>query len=389
MDIDLIRRQTKGCSNKIFLNSAGSSMVPDEVTAIMVDYLNEEAITGGYALAAKREAEIDQFYTEAAILLNCSPDNIAYTTSATDSYARALTAIDFKNGDVILTTDDDYVSNQLAFLSLKHRYGVQVIRANNLPDGDLDLDSFEKLVKQHHPKLVALTHIPTNSGLIQPAEQVGKICRQYDILYLLDACQSVGQMNVDVKKTGCDFLTTTGRKFLRGPRGTGLLYISDRVLATDMVPLIFDMRGSSWTGPDTYELFGTSKRFELWESSYAGKLGFAVALKYLNAVGITDIEQYNTELMKQFRTKLEQVKGLKLHDRGSRLSSILTFTTENRSLEQTAQLLRDNGVYFSTSPRTAAVIDFGKKNLDAVLRFSPHYFNTVEELEKVVTILAD
>lgn len=387
MNIDLIRQQTRGCSNKIFFNSAGSSLVTDEVTDVMVDYLREEGMIGGYALMAKREAEIDQFYTEAAILFNCSPENIAYTTSSTDAYARALTAIDFKAGDVILTTDDDYISNQLAFLSLRDRYGIQLVRAENLPNGDLDLDSFENLVRQHQPKLVALTHIPTNSGLIQAAEEVGQICRRYDILYLLDACQSAGQMNVDVKKIECDFLTTTGRKFLRGPRGTGILYISDRVLASGLAPLIFDMRGNVWTEPDTYKLSDTARRFELWESSYADKLGFAVALKYLNSVGIANIEQYNKELIKQFRTRLQEVKGLNLHDRGSHLSSILTFTTETRSLEQTAQLLRDNEVYFSISPGGSALLDFAKKGLNGVLRFSPHYFNTIEELEKVITIL--
>jgi cysteine desulfurase/selenocysteine lyase len=387
MDIELIRQQTRGCSNKIFFNSAGSSLVTDEVTDVMIDYLKEEGMIGGYALMAKREADIDQFYTEAAILLNCSPGNIAYATSATDAYAKALTSIGFKSGDVILTTDDDYISNQLAFLSLKQRYGIKLIRSENLPNGDLDLDSFEKLVQQHQPKLVALTHIPTNSGLVQPAEEVGKICRKYDVLYLLDACQSVGHMNVDVKKTGCDFLTTTGRKFLRGPRGTGILYISDRVLQTDLVPLIFDMRGNAWTGPNEYKLSDTARRFELWESSYADKLGFAVALKYLNSVGIDNIAQYNAELMKQFRAQLQEVKGLTLHDRGSHLCSILTFTMENRSLEQTAQLLRDNEVYFSISPGGSALLDFAKKGLDGVLRFSPHYFNTIDELEKVITIL--
>lgn len=387
MDIDLIRQETKGCTDKIFLNSAGSSLVTDRVTDVMVNYLTDEAQAGGYALASEYDAEMSELYTEAAILLNCAPENIAYTNSATDGYARAITSVDFKTGDIILTTDDDYISNQLSFFSLKKRFGIELIRAKNLPNGDLDLDDFEKLVKQHQPKLVAITHIPTNSGLIQPVEEVGIICRKYDILYLLDACQAVGQLNVDVKKIGCDFLTATGRKFLRGPRGTGLLYVSDKVLATEMVPLIFDMKGAEWTGANEYRLLKTAKRFEFWESSIACRLGLAAALKYVNSIGITTIEHYNIKLMQTFRSRLQEVKGLHLHDRGSQLSNILTFTTDNRSMEETAQLLRDNHVYFSLSAREFALIDFTKKDLDGVIRFSPHYFNTAHELEKIIAIL--
>jgi len=388
MDIDLIRRQTRGCHDKIFLNSAGSSLVPDSVVQQMTDYLLQEAQAGGYALAGQFDAEISDVYQQAAVLLNCAPQNIAYVGSATDAYAKALSSVRFNKGDVILTTDDDYISNQLSFLSLKNRFDIEIVRAENTPDGDIDLASFEDLVIKHNPKLIAITHIPTNSGLVQQAEAVGNICRTYDILYLLDACQSVGQLVVDVKKINCDFLTATGRKFVRGPRGTGLLYVSDRVLASDMVPLIFDMQGASWTGVNDYQLAPTAKRFEFWESSIAGKLGLAAALRYINEIGIAEIELYNQQLMKKFRSEMERVPGLQLHDQGSRLSSILTFTTANRSLEDTAQLLRDHQVYFSMSFRNFALIDFTKKDLDGVIRFSPHYFNTSQELEKIIAILS-
>jgi cysteine desulfurase/selenocysteine lyase len=387
MDIDLIRAQTRGCKDKIFLNSAGSSLVPQSVTGKMISYLQMEALEGGYALLNQYTADMEELYVQAALLFNCEPRNIAYAASATYAFARAITSIPFKEGDVILTTDDDYISNQLAFLSLKQRFGIRVIRGGSLPDGNLDIDGFEKLMIQHRPKLVAMVYMPTNSGLVQPAEEVGVLCRKYDVLYLLDACQAVGQRLVDVQQIGCDFLTATGRKFVRGPRGTGLLYVSDKVLDMQLVPLIFDMQGADWTGDDTYTLTKTAKRFELWESSAAGKLGLAEALRYINEIGITNIEHYNIGLVKQFREGLEKVAGLELHDQGSLLSNIITFTTHNRPLQDTAQHLRDHKLYFSMSFRDFARIDFNKKNLDAVIRFSPHYFNTPEELEKTIDIL--
>lgn len=388
MDINTVRQETKGCVDKIFLNSAGASLVPEVVTEKMVSYLLEEAQIGGYALANKSGAALQEFYTEAAKLLNCKAENIAFTTSATDAYAKAISSVDFKSGDVILTTDDDYISNQLSFLSLKKHYGLEIVRASNAADGSLDLEAFEKMVIEHRPKLIALTHIPTSSGLVQPAAAVGQICRKYNILYLLDACQSVGQLVVDVQAINCDFLTATGRKFLRGPRGTGMLYVSDRVLSTNMVPLIFDMQGAKWSGFNEYELAKTAVRFEFWESSVAGKLGLTAALKYANSIGMANIEQYNASLMKQFRTQLKTVKGLNLHDKGIQLSNILTFTIDNRSIEELTQLLNDNNIYYSLSFKDFALIDFTNKKLDRAIRFSAHYFNTPEELEKVVAILS-
>jgi len=387
MDINTIRKETRGCTDKIFLNSAGSSLVTDTVFDIMMNSLTEEARIGGYALASLNQEGIDDFYAETAKLLNCKLENIAFQTSATDAYAKAISSIEFKTGDVILTTDDDYVSNQISFLSLKKRFGIKIVRAVTRSDGDLDLVAFEELVKEHQPKLVALTHIPTSSGLVQAAEEVGAICRKYNTWYLVDACQSVGQLVVDVQKIGCDFLAATGRKFLRGPRGTGFLYVSDRALEAGLAPLIIDMIGAEWTSADDYKLEPTAKRFEFWESSIAGRLALKEAVKYANHVGMANIQEYNTGLMAQFRNQLKQVKGLNLQDRGTQLSNILTFTMDQHTTEEIAQQLREHHVYFSITSLCSARIDFPKKNIESAVRLSPHYFNTPEELEKVVTIL--
>jgi cysteine desulfurase/selenocysteine lyase len=388
MDINTIRQHTRGCLDKIFFNSAGSSLVPETVTNQMVSYLNEEALIGGYALAARHASAQAEFYTETAKLLNSKPENIAFCSSATDAYAKALSSVTFKNGDAIITTDDDYISNQLAFLSLQKEYQLEIVRAPNVEDGSLDMAAFESCITQHPTKLVAITHIPTSSGLVQPAAAIGEICNRLGVLYLLDACQSVGQLDIDVQKIGCDYLTATGRKFMRGPRGTGMLYVSDRVLNAGLVPRIFDMQAARWTGPDTYELTNTAGRFEYFETSIAGKLGLMQAIKYANEIGMANIEAYNKELMQHFRQAMAEVKGLTLHDKGTQLSNILTFTIENKSVDELMKLLSNNQVYYSVSFKDFALIDFSKKNIDRAIRFSPHYFNTTEECEKVVAILS-
>ncbi|CAA7392403.1 aminotransferase class V-fold PLP-dependent enzyme [Chryseobacterium fistulae] len=383
MDIESIRKDTKGLSDNFFFNSAGSSLMPKIVVESMINYFNQEEQWSGYEVANRSSELFECFYEETAKLLNCKPSNIAFTTSATDAYAKALSSIPFKEGDCIITTNEDYISNHITFVSLQKKLNVKVIRMKNFSNNELDLEDLERLVKEYHPKLIAVTHVPTNSGLIQNVEGVGKICRQYDIIYMVDACQSVGQMVVDVQKINCDFLTATGRKFMRGPRGTGFLYVSDKILEQNYVPLFLDMRGIKWSGHDDYELINMAKRFEHWEISYGSLLGLLEAVKYANNVGMDHIETYNKKLSKTLRENLQN-NGFKIMDKGINLSSIITFCGRNESLDTIQKVLRENNVFFSLSYKESAVIDFTKKNVDElIVRFSPHYFNTLEEIESI------
>ncbi len=389
MDINKIRQDTRGLEDgKIFLNNAGSSLMPGMVTDAMTDYLALEERSGGYHVANVHADTLEEFYDESAKLINAGPSNMAFATSATEAYTKALSSIVFKENDVIITTADDYISNQITFISLHKKLRVKVVRMKNLPDHELDLEDLEHLIKVHHPKLVAVTHIPTNSGLIQDVEAVGRICREHHILYLVDACQSVGQMVVDVEKIGCDFLTATGRKFLRGPRGTGFLYVSDRVLEQEYAPLLLDMRGADWTDYDDYELFKTAKRFEHWERSYASMLGLKHAIRYANDVGMDEIESYSKSLSQKLRENLKE-SGFSVWDWGNRLSSIVTFSGPDGDLENIQKFLKENNVYFSVTYKNSALIDFTNKNINGIVRLSPHYFNTMEEIKKVSEILKD
>lgn len=387
MNADKIRQDIRGLSDgKIFLNNAGSSLMPKIVVDSMIDYLHQEEQFGGYEVANRNAELSEQFYDETAKLINCKPSNIAFATSATEAFAKALSSIIFKEGDVIITTVDDYISNQITFISLQKTLNVKIVRTKNLSDNELDLEDLESLIKQHNPKLVAVTHIPTNSGLIQNVEGVGKICKQYNVLYLVDACQSVGQMVVDVEKIGCDFLTATGRKFMRGPRGTGFLYVSDRVLEQNYAPLLLDMRGANWTEYNDYELFKTAKRFEHWEISYASLLGFTQALKYANDIGLHNIENYNRKLSGKLRENIKNI-GFNVWDLGNNLSSIITFSGPDGDLENIQKVLKENNIFFSATYKNSALIDFTNKNINGIVRLSPHYFNTAEEIEKVSGIL--
>ncbi|HEX9957699.1 MAG TPA: aminotransferase class V-fold PLP-dependent enzyme, partial [Fibrella sp.] len=326
MNLDQLRRDTPATNHLIHLNNAGAGLMPTVVSNAVQDYLAHEARYGGYESVAAYGEQLQEIYPQAAQLLNTQPRNIALASSATNAYAQALSAIPFREGDVILTTNDDYISNQFAFLSLQKRMGVRIVRADDYPAGGVIPDQLIELARRLRPVVIAVTHVPTNSGRIQPVDAFGEVAREVGAWYIVDACQSVGQMPVNAEAIGADFLSLTGRKFLRGPRGTGLLYVSDRALDAGLEPLFIDMRGADWTGTDTYQPQASARRFEQWETAPALTLGLTEAIRYANAIGSSAIAQRNAALMKQLHAGLADQPGIRLLDEAEHTASLLLFT---------------------------------------------------------------
>ncbi|MGX2996159.1 aminotransferase class V-fold PLP-dependent enzyme [Streptomyces sp. JNUCC 64] len=389
LDVTALRADTPGCRQVVHFNNAGCGLLATPVLDVMVDHLNLEARIGGYEASAARAAEVRGFHTEIAALVNTAPGNIAFAGSATHAYANALSSIPFEADDVILTTRDDFVSNQIAFLSLRKRFGVRVVHAPDAPGGGVDVAAMAALMRTHRPRLVSATHVPTNSGLVSPVAEIGRHCRELDLLYLVDACQSVGQLVIDVAEIGCDLLTATCRKFLRGPRGSGFLYVSDRVLRAGNEPLFIDMHGARWTGPDRYEPVGTAARFEEWEFPYATVLGSAAAVRYAREVGVEAIERRTPALAARLRERLAPVLGVRLLDRGPRLAGLVTFAVEGWRPEPFKAAVDARGINSALSFREFAQFDFGDKDVEWCLRLSPHYYNTEEEVDHVADAVAD
>lgn len=384
MNIDLLRKETPGCTQKIHFNNAGASLMPQSVIDAMIEHIQLEAIMGGYEAADLKAKEITGFYDSVAQLINCNATNIAFTSSATNSFSRALSCIPFQEGDSILLANEDYISNQIAFLSLQKRFKLKILRAASLASGGVDVDDMKRLMDAHHPKLVSLTHVPSNTGLIQPVEEVGELCSERDIYYLVDACQSVGQIPVDVKKIKCDFLSATMRKFLRGPRGAGFLYVSDKIINQKLEPLFIDMRGADWISADEYTPRMDARRFEDWELPYALVLGSKAAIDQALVVGSNEIQARNKHLCSLVRKAISGISRLRLLDIGERQSSIITVEIPNRKPQEVLAELRQQGINTSVGYRSFALIDFNAKNVEWALRISPHYYNTESEVEKLI-----
>jgi selenocysteine lyase/cysteine desulfurase len=271
---------------------------------------------------------------------------------------------------------------------MERRLGVRLLRADSLPEGGVDVENMRALMDAHKPRLVSLTHVPTNSGLVQPVEEVGRLCRERNILYLVDGCQSTGQIPVDMKRIGCDFFSGTFRKFLRGPRGAGFLYISDNILNQDIWPMYVDMRGANWTDPNEFTLRKDGGRFEDWEFPYGLVLGAREAVRYALTIGMAEIEKRNALLCAKVREGLNEL-GLRILDKGKHQSSIITVALPGKNPGEVIRQLRDRKVNTSISYREYAVIDYDAKGVTWGLRISPHYYNNEEEIALMMAALRE
>jgi selenocysteine lyase/cysteine desulfurase len=385
------RKDTTGCAHVIHLNNAGAGLMPDAVTRAIQEHITLESTIGGYEAAALRADAIKDFYIQAGKLFGCPASNIAFTSSATDAYTRALSSIPFQHGDVILTDNDDFISNQIQFLSCQKRFGIRIVRIKNAPEGGVDLDDLQQQLTKLRPRLLAITHIPTNAGLVQPVKAIGDIYGQYQnthadkTWYILDACQSAGQLPLDVQQLRCDFLSVTARKFLRGPRGTGFLYISDKALEEGLEPLFIDMRGAEWVEKDVYRPVKDATRYEDWEFAYALVLGARAAIDYCLNIGVDRIGPQIRLLSDILRQELSMLDKVRVLDKGPELGGLVTFTVSGATPEHLVKELLKRKINVVPSYRGFAVIDFDEKGVQWALRASPHYYNTMEEIHSFLS----
>ncbi|HWA47424.1 MAG TPA: aminotransferase class V-fold PLP-dependent enzyme [Dongiaceae bacterium] len=378
LDIARLRAETPACASLIHFNNAGASLMPEPVYRATIDHMALEQTIGGYEAAGAADATLEDFYDAFAALLNCDRGEIAYVENATRAWDMAFYSLPLKAGDRILTAEAEYVSNFLGFLHQARRRGLEVDVAPCDASGQVDVGALERLITPK-TRLIALTHIPTQGGLVNPAEDVGAVAKRHGITYLLDACQSAGQMPLDVKKIGCQLLSGTGRKFLRGPRGTGFLYVSKSII-DQLDPPFIDLGSANWTSERTFELLPDARRFENWESYVAGRIGLRAAVRYALVLGLDQIEARVTALAAKLREALATVPGVTVHDLGRRKSGIVTFDKADEKPRDLQARLRAAKINVSVSSKTSAQLDFSRRGLSQVVRASVHYFNTEAEI---------
>jgi cysteine desulfurase/selenocysteine lyase len=384
-DIERARRDTPGVAHVAHLNNAGAALPPKQVTDAVVTHLRREAEIGGYEAAAEAHDQVEHTYDAIARLIGCQTSEIAIVENATRAWDMAFYGLPFAAGDRILTARAEYSSNVIAFLQVAARTGAVVEVVDNDESGQLSVDDLRRrLADDTAPvKLIAVTHVPTQGGLVNPAEEIGVAAREADVPYLLDACQSVGQLPVDVEQIGCDFLSATGRKYLRGPRGTGFLYVRSNMIER-VEPPFLDLHAATWTAPNRYQIRSDARRFENWETNYATKIGLGVAVDYAMSWGLDAIEQRVTALADHLRAALDELTGVRVHDQGRRRCGIVTFTVEGVPSREVQRRLAQHGINVSVSLVEYARLDLPDRGLPDLVRASIHYYNTENELQTLI-----
>ncbi|MFK7801187.1 MAG: aminotransferase class V-fold PLP-dependent enzyme [Anaerolineae bacterium] len=384
-DIEKARRETRAANNRIHFNNAGSSLMPVPVADVLHAYLHKEEEIGGYETAAAEADALENFYTASAKLLNCDPDEVAFIENATRAWDMAFYSIRFEAGDKILTSIAEYGSNVISMLQQAKRYGAEVVFVPDDEHGQLDVTALENLVDEK-VKLIAISHIPTGGGLVNPAVAVGKIAKAAGIPYLLDSCQGVGQIPLDVQAIGCDMLSGTGRKFLRGPRGTGLLYVR-REFGQTLEPIMLDQHAADLISPTEYQVRADARKFENWEQNFAGKAALGVAIDYALEWGLEAIQERIYALSADLRAKLSRIEGVSVADVGKEKCGLVTFQAEQMSANDIKAALAKEGINVSSSSGSGSFVSFEKRGISALVRSSVHYFNTFDEIDRFVASL--
>lgn len=380
LDIAALRAQTPGCAHVLHFNNAGAALPTARTLQAVQDHLTLEAEIGGYEAHDRNDATIDAFYEQTARLLNCRPSEVAFVENATRAWDMAFYSLRFAAGDRILTSVSEYVSNFIAFLQVTRRTGAVVEVVPDDASGQMDVAALANMIDRR-TRLIAVTHVPTQGGLVQPAAAIGAVARQAGVPFLLDACQAAGQIPLDVAALGCDMLSGTGRKYLRGPRGTGFLYVRQGLLEK-LEPPFLDLHAAAWLSRTDFRMRDDARRFENWECFYAGKLGLAVAIEQYLALGPAAVQARIYRLADALRRRLSIIKGVTVRDLGVERCGIVTLTKDGRDPTAMRDALRAQAINSSVSAIGSARLDFEHRRLESVLRASLHYYNTEDEIER-------
>ena len=384
-EIQKLRSETRGTSEWAHFNNAGASLPPDQVVETVIQYLREESLLGGYETEHVRRDQLENVYELIARLIHADKDEVAIVENASMAWGLAFNGIEFNRGDEIITSEMEYVTNLLGFLNAEQSQGVQIKVVPNDEQGNFSLRALQECITKQ-TKLIAITHIASTAGAVLPIVEIGKIARRNHILYLVDACQTVGQIPIHVGEIGCDILSATGRKYLRAPRGTGFLYVRKEI-QDKLKIFLMDGYTAQLNSENSFEIRKDARRFELYEKNRALTLGLGKAIEYALNIDMGRIWQQIQFLAGLMRRQLTNIEGITVHDQGDQQCGIVTFSVSGIGSSHVKTWLAEKKIHVSVGLAKSTLIYMNRNSLSTVVRASVHYYNTEEEINEMCRAL--
>lgn len=383
--ITRVRGQTPGLNGRIHFDNSGSALMPEPVIAALHRAIERDAAVGGYVAQEQQAAAMEGGYASLTKLLGGDVSDYAFVGSAVDGWTKAFYSLPLKSGDNIVTAYNEYCSNYIAYLQMKKNRGVEIRVARHAPTGGVDLEHLQALI-DGRTALISISHMPSSSGEINPAEKVGEIARAAGVLYQLDACQSVGHVPVNVERIGCDIMTGTSRKFLRGPRGIGFLHVGKKARSV-MEPVVLTNQSAEWTSASDYTLRQDARVFEAWERSVANQLGFSAAIDYLLELGVNEATAQIAQNAAYLRERIADMKNVKVECPANAASAIITFNVDGHTPSEVKNTLEQQNIAVQTASVVHTRLDLEERGITAAVRVSPHYYNDVGEMDTLLAAL--
>lgn len=380
------RSLTGGTVECIHFNNAGSSLPTDIVVKTVVDYLHDEAMYGGYETEFKYQAELENTYTLIARLINAEINEVALVENASLGWGLAFNGIDFKKGDEVITSEMEYSTNLLGYLNAKKLYGIEIKIIAQDDKGNFPVAALEAAITPK-TKLIAITHIASGSGTMLPIVEIGLVAKKYNILYMVDACQTIGQVPIDVKEINCDMLSVTGRKYLRGPRGTGFMFVKKSVQPS-LKTLFMDSHTASWVSKDEFKVRDDARMFELFEKNRALILGLSKSVELALSIGVDRIWHRVKMLADLLRSELTKIPGVIVHDKGDLKCGIVTFSIKGQDAHAVKAMLNERSINVSVSNAASTLLYMTNNHLAPTVRASVHYYNTEQEIAIMCEVIS-
>lgn len=368
----------------INFNNAGSSKNSNKVIKTIIAYLEEEQKLGGYLAAKLNRPKILNFYRVFSKLIKCKKSEISFLPSSTYGWNFFLNSISFKKNDNVIIFENEYGNN---FISLLKKKNLKIKVSKLSHDGQVCFESLKENIDRN-TKLVSVCHISSQCGNLIDVQKVGKIVKEINrnTLFLVDACQSIGQIDINVRKINCDVMIGSGRKYLRGPRGTGFIFIKDD-LKKNLSPIISD--SFSCKIVNMKKIIYKKNYFETFEYSPALLLGLTEAIENIHSIGIKKIQKKIKKLSLYFRLKVRKLNGVIIFENECLISGINTIIINGFSTKEVLDYLLKKKILCSISDNKTSYHFFKTRKRKSLLRLSFHYYNDFKEIDFLIKTIEE